>query len=143
MPLAASAAKKESLGDVQAAAADSSAWQSQLRREGRVHQTLSTLWLPRLPNEGRPPDSVRTEPRFWLSAIRRKRLSRRRARPSGPATRQGSQIQSGLLVHSPQLLQRSWGLPSSSFYAKTIRSTVQRTWRPTGRPANHIEANLF
>ena len=109
MPLAASAAKKESLGDVQAAAADSSAWQSQLRREGRVHQTLSTLWLPRLPNEGRPPDSVRTEPRFWLSAIRRKRLSRRRARPSGPATRQGSQIQSGLLVHSPQLLQRCLG----------------------------------
>ena len=37
----------------------------------------------------------------------------------------------------------AWGLPSSSFYAKTIRSTVQRTWRPTGRPANHIEANLF
>ena len=48
MALAASTAKKESLGDVQAAAADSPAWQSQLRREGRVHQTLSTLWLPTL-----------------------------------------------------------------------------------------------
>src|SRR5262249_25334218 len=63
----------------------------------------------RLPNEGRPPDSVRTEPRFWLSAIRRRRLSRRRARPSGPAIKQGSQIRSGLLVHSPQLLQRCLG----------------------------------